>query len=565
MNRVLRMSALLLVVAWLEPLHVLPWPSWHSEVPAFLAAMLIWVSVLLKVRSGSERLLHVPYSSLLWIILLMVVVFQWAIGLIPFYGDAGVLAMYFMLAFAVMTSGFQVGRFGGYDAIASSLNILAWCILTGAFLSTSVALVQAADVWTDLDWIVRNGSPRRPGGNLGQPNQLGTLLLMGMASLLFLYSEQRLRRPSALMFYLVLIFGLGLTESRTGLLGAAVLLGFWLSKRKQIFPAVPKWLVFAGFTLLILVFLGFPALISIMQEGGKAAGPTPVANFNVGTRLVVWPQLLEAAQLRPWLGWGLRQLSAAHNEVLHKYLIAEPFTYAHNIVLDLVLCLGFPTGIVLVFILILWTMRSLARVENLYCWYGWALFLPLAVHSMFEYPFAYAYFLVPVLFGLGVVESLMTYRCHVRFPMKWLALPSIFFVLTMGWSTLDYIAVEEDFRIVRFEAQRAGETPPEYKRPNIYFLSQMAAMLEVSRLQPTLNMGASQLELMRQVALRFPWTALQNRYALALALNGNPNEALRQLNVMRAMHGERHYQSIRDVWMELANSRYPQLKALNLP
>jgi hypothetical protein len=48
-------------------------------------------------------------------------------------------------------------------------------------------------------------------------------------------------------------------------------------------------------------------------------------------------------------------------------------------------------------------------------------------------------------------------------------------------------------------------------------------------------------------------------------LNGNPTEALRQLRVMRAMHGEKHYAALKASWDELANTKYPQLRQLKLP
>jgi hypothetical protein len=50
-----------------------------------------------------------------------------------------------------------------------------------------------------------------------------------------------------------------------------------------------------------------------------------------------------------------------------------------------------------------------------------------------------------------------------------------------------------------------------------------------------------------------------------LALNGNPDEAVRQLKVMRAMHGEKTYQGIKSNWQELASSKYPQLSDIAFP
>ena len=78
-------------------------------------------------------------------------------------------------------------------------------------------------------------------------------------------------------------------------------------------------------------------------------------------------------------------------------------------------------------------------------------------------------------------------------------------------------------------------------------------------------MTADELSLAKNVALRYPWSATQNRYALSLALNGDAEEAVRQLRVMKAMHGEKAYAPIRSAWLGLAQDKYPQLRALQLP
>ncbi len=47
--------------------------------------------------------------------------------------------------------------------------------------------------------------------------------------------------------------------------------------------------------------------------------------------------------------------------------------------------------------------------------------------------------------------------------------------------------------------------------------------------------------------------------------NRNPDEAVRQLQVIRALHGETAYAQVKAGWTLLANDKYPQLKTLQLP
>ena len=169
------------------------------------------------------------------------------------------------------------------------------------------------------------------------------------------------------------------------------------------------------------------------------------------------------------------------------------------------------------------------------------------------------------MFLLGVLEGTLTPNRFVRVGY-WPAASGVFLITaTMAWSVVEYIAIEEDFRTVRFEAMRMGRTPSGYERPRIILLNQLGALLDGARTVPAPKMSPQRIDLARKLALRFPWPPLQSRYALSLALNGKPEEAIRQLKVMRAMHGEENYERTKVNWSELAATRYPQLKTMTIP
>ena len=110
-----------------------------------------------------------------------------------------------------------------------------------------------------------------------------------------------------------------------------------------------------------------------------------------------------------------------------------------------------------------------------------------------------------------------------------------------------------------------GKTAADYERPHIVLLTQLRALLEVTRTVPHPNMSQDNLLLLRSAASRFPWVPVQNCYALSAALNGNVPEAQRQLKVMRAMHGEERYEAIRVQWDTWAQEKYSQLQGLAPP
>lgn len=545
-----------MLLSWLAPLHFLPWVSWHGEALAFFTILfLAWYGVFIAVKKNGVVAASLPITAVPLIGLALVIWLQTATGLINFFGDAFVFTLYLALCIISMV----LGHASSSDH--KTYTVLAFTLLLGAFLSAIAAFVQAFELWEASAWINRMPQLRRPGGNLGQPNQLATLLLMGLASLLFLYESRKLGSLSSGLFALTLLAGVAATESRTGVLSFLILILWWFAKRKSLGLRLPPSVVSVAAVGFLGLFWTWPLLMAAIQMTGAGAE----VSTSVGARWLVWPQLIEALLQRPWWGWGLGQVATAQNAVVHAYTSSEPFTYAHNIVLDLALGIGIPLAALGVMFTAVWLWRRVRAARQLAPWYCLALVLPVAVHSMLEFPFAYAYFLVPVMFALGALERMTAAGPAFRLGVKTVA--AMLFVTTalMAWSVVEYLAIEEDFRIVRFEALRIGKTPLGYQRPKVVLLTQLDALLNGGRIVPKPGMTADELELARKVALRFPWPATQNRYALSLALNGDPDEAIRQLRVMRALHGEKTYQEIRANWNGLAQDKFPQLREMKLP
>ena len=523
------------------------------------------VIALLEKRRSGEAELTIPRIVWVPMILGLYALGQFAWGQIEFFGDALMIMIYMSAAIMALTVGYGWGIKSRLvihaDVVPAQLSQLAMTLLAGALFSAVIMLVQAFDVWTAADWIVRTDGFRRPGGNLGQTNHMGTLLLMGMTSLMLLYQTRQLGALLAGMMQLLLILALAMTESRTGLLSAGLMTAWWFARRGLFTKGRPRrQLAYAWLILLFLVW-AWPLFI---QTWHFADGVRRM-NADAGMRLIVWTQLLDAVMQRPWAGWGLREVSEAHNAVLHHYATAGPFSYAHNVLLDLMIGLGIPLALLLVGLCARWAWNRMRVTSTLAGWYCLAIAIPLGVHSMLEFPYAYVYFLLPVLLAIGMMESSAERVPGPRVRTTYATAGTCVVFMIMAWSAVEYVAVEEDFRVARFEALKVGQTPSEYTRPNILILTQLDAMLKATRIQPAPRMPASEIELLRQAAMRFPWTAIQNRYALSLALNGNLDEAHRQLQVMRAMHGEKHYAGIKAAWEQQAQEKYPQLKEIELP
>lgn len=560
--------AIFLSLAWLTADHFPPWISWHNEVWAFTAVM--WsLGWLLFFKIGRKNhAVRFPVAGWPLLLLAVVVLIQTAEGYITFVGDGWILLFYLMLCSGAMVLGYMIGSSQipaaqVEGAAPSPISYFAMLVLLSGVCSVVVALAQALDVWETVNWIHRMPGPRRPGANLGQTNQLATFILFAIASLVYLFELRRLSVITASLMAVVLLLGLAITESRTGVLSLLFMAGWWMLKHRRIGFVLSTHALALGLAFFACCFWFWPSLLSLIFIDGH--GATQV-NLQAGTRLQVWPQLWQAVLQRPWFGWGLGGgVSEALNSVLHVYAQSENFTYAHNIVLDLAVGVGLPLTLLLLVLTGAWLWRRARASSDLLTWYCLAVALPFGVHSMLEFPFAYAYLLVPVMFLLGILEANLAQTHAVRIQwwpatMTW-ALASA----AMFWSAFEYIAVEEDFRVARFEILNVGQTPGDYEHPRIILLTQMDALLKGVRLVPTPSMTPQYIELARKVAMRFPGPPTQSRYAVSLALNGNHDEALRQLLVMRAMYDEKTYAKIKENWVSLAQNKYPQLGELTLP
>lgn len=562
------LSILAYAVGLLQPDHFLPWMSWHSEAAAFLAAILLVIYFYQKKSILSKRYIEVSWPSLFLVFLVFLVFLQMSLGVIEFFGDAVVYGLYIGVGFFVVIAGRSAlglgrGAVGGADLILAIYSIL---FLSVAVVSSLISFSQVLGVDDAFNLILHPLQARRPGANMGQPNHLSTLIAMGYLGWYFCLWKRFFGKAVGAFLLLILTMAIVVTESRTGILIIFALSAFWSVKSCTVKNKNDYSLVVAYLILLLILFYLWPKLFSFYQNGGLSSEWfSEQPNIKIGTRFIIWPQLIEAAMQRPFFGWGFGGVSRAHNAVLDRHLIGEPFTYAHNFFLDLLIGFGFPLTVLLIGFLVCYFGSINKKIKEQRHWFLFAFLIPLAIHSLLEFPFAYAYFLFPWLFLVGVVDAEFNSKALFRIQRIFYAPVFSVMLVLLLWSVFEYTEIEADFRFARFEAANIGEVPNAYVAPNIFLLTQMSSLLVVARSQPHPGMSLSEIEQMRKVALRFPWTATQNRYALTLALNGHTFEAKRQLEVMRVMHGFETHKRLMEYWDYQSKTKYPELRRVMQP
>lgn len=551
-------GAVFLAFSWLAYDHYPPWVNFHSEFLAFFSLYLLLGSLL----RAKTRLFAFPKIAISIACLAALPWLQYATGLVFFGGDAFVTTAYLL----GMTTAIGIAYssvFNTSQASASTWFLLpVHALLWAALLSAMMALLQWLSLTDSMTTYVMHTEPGdRVLANLGQPNQLASLLLMGLVSLTYLYEQRQLGRFSLILGGIFVTWAIVLTESRTALLGAVFISLFWAYKFHSAENRLPKkyvliWLIGLGIgkfmlpTITNLLLMSDPRITSITVDSGRAE---------------IWWQAIYALRDAPWFGYGWNQTPVAQSVGALSHPGTLTYTYAHNVVLDLLLWVGLPLGLILTSLCGYWFITRTQRVKTLEAIYAMAILLPIVTHSMFEFPFAYAYFLLTAGLLIGVIEASMPISIHHVIPNKLVLAYAMTAAVVGSYFAYEYLLIEEDYRVARFENLKVGHTPPDYQRPSIYVNTQMSALLTVLRQPASPNMLPAQLESLRKVSLRFGYRPLVYRYALALGLNGNIAGARHQMLVFRSMFGELSYNEMKAQMLLQAATIYPQLNAVQLP
>jgi len=540
-------SALFLFsLSYLLPDHYYPWITAYQEFLAFSGACLLVLFLLLRFVSAVAGVHFFLFCSLTLIPLL-----QLLGGAIYFSGDAWIAAFYLFCFSMMLLVGYNLGVIGSVRR-RFSFSIAVMFVFVGV-VSVWMALCQWL-MLTGNAWVVDVRVGGRPFANLAQPNNLATLLCVALAAVFYLYERRFLNAFSSSVLALLLVFGVVLTQSRTPWVGflAAVMFLFWKIRGDNFRFPVYGCFVWGGLYLSLVVLHPFLTDVFLLSGSGLLDRALSLH------RLPLWGQLWMSISEGPFLGYGWGQVSIAQVSISQIYPVPLMVEHSHNVLLDLLIWTGPVLGVIIIFSVALWLARLGVRahsLESIFCLTAAGFVL---VHGMLEFPLEYGFFLFPVGLFLGVVAGEQRSTQEWAVP-RWLIGGVL--VLCVGmfvWVWHEYRVIEEDHRLMRFETARIGQVKAREAAPNVVLLTQLREFIRFARTPATEGMSEESLEWMRKVAHRYPYPPSLFRYALALALNGKAIQAREQLIILRAMHGDKHFDEGLKALGQMA-AKYPQL------
>ena len=563
-----------LFLGWNLPNHYPLWTTFHGELIAAAGACLLFVGTLCSQVSFSMRLepprtrsiinqarLPLPAAARAWLLVGVLPPLQYLAGTLDFYGDA---LLGFLYALSVAMSLYIGYLWAAQAGSAKVLRALFLTVLWAGLAAGGVAFWQWMRLPT-VGWWAMELIESRPYGNFAQPNLFGLFMVMGVVAATALFEMRVLQHR--LSYYLVLMFfggALLVSESRASALAMLSVAVFWFITNRRV-PTRLRW-----YEVVAALALGWGvsrSLVSIETALYLKATLARVT-LEVGPRGAIWLQFLAAIRAHPWAGYGFGQGVAALREVAAHTGPARNTIYAHNFVLDLMVWVGVPLGLILTAALSRWMLGWLRKVDRAESMaqghWVFAFWLALAVQSLLEFPYAHTFFLLPAALLAGAITqrpwdvanspSAPRYVAS-RAALALAAAAAVLLALTAS----DYLQFETEFRANRFDKGRFEHPAGHDLHRGLVMLDQLAALNASAHDKIERGMPLEQIERLGRLAKRFHLLPTRVDYAKALALNGRPVEAQAEMQMIRGIYHPALWAKIERDWLDWQNQHRSDL------
>ncbi len=322
----------------------------------------------------------------------------------------------------------------------------AWLVTGVVCVLIGVVQVFAPDA-VDGPWIARTGMPGRAVGNLRQPNHLSTLLLWSAVAVVPMLETAALRRHAAGrvalgVLFALMLFGVVLSGSRTGLLGVTVLVAWGVFDRRL--SRAPRGLLLLSPLICLVSWLLLGWISSLLDTGALGASTRlgDSQDYSSG-RWAIWRDTLVVIAQNPWFGVGFGEFNFAWTLTPFPDRNTQFFDHTHSLALHLAVELGLPLALLVLGLLMWGLWQAFDRSRRIDGSQGVArraalvMVLLMALHSQLEYPLWYAYFLLPTAFAWGLCLGGGDSPQGPK-PSPWMALAGVAMMLAAAATVWDY-------------------------------------------------------------------------------------------------------------------------------
>jgi O-antigen ligase len=389
----------------------------------------------------------------------------------------GLAWMHAGLSAAALTVAWTAWRLRGSQQWDEVVDLFLWGLTLAGLANFAIGLMQAYHPqWADGAWLAAPTMPGRAVGNLRQPNHLSTLLVQAGAAAAALGARRRLPALVASGLVALMVWGVVLSASRTGMLGMAFFTVWGLLDRRL--PKALRWTLIAA-PLVYGFWWGSSYVWSHLHPDVTFAAEARLHDHSdiSSSRFKIWANVLALIAQHPWWGVGVGEFNVAWSFTPFPTRPVAFFDHTHNVLLQWAVELGLPAAALLTAgsAAAMWPLmrawRSQAEAPDNAteaseathaAWRGVlgasGVMVGIAVlHSMLEYPLWYGHLLMPTAFawGLGLSAAALLHGPARREPASpppaagrkakvgGMALCGATMAVLGLWCTLDYLAASD--------------------------------------------------------------------------------------------------------------------------
>lgn len=521
-------TSILLIFGWLSPFHTYPWVTFSSELASFGAAFAVMTLFLIKE-------IKIPRPQILMLIIVLLPLLQFCFGLILDFSVAFLSFAYLFTFWLMLLCGYNLSlQAGNREKIMIGFSLL---VLVAGLLSSFMAVVQ----WLNLEsylYGIMGLRGNRPYANFGQPNNLSTFLVMGLMGGLYLYEKRKASLWLLIPSSLILLFTIGLTQSRTAWIVSIFFFFYWIYKQHKNNPRFnfPKLLLWTSLYFVIAGYLlpYITQFMSVHLETGVARTISIVQRAGTGhERLGMWMQILHAIAERPLFGYGWSQTSIAVVESIEFNMVQMWFNSAHNIILDLLIWNGVPLGVLIAGYLSLWLLWLNKTAKDSTSIIAIMMVCAILIHAMLEFPQRYAYFLLPMGFLLGLIQAQTPQLKGITIQKNVVRCVWLISVIVLLLIWRDYKLFQDNSRLI-FKGKQPTEEILGSSR--ILLLTQFQKRLDWIALDPKTRFSEAQLSEFAEMVKNKATPYNLKKFAQVLVYNQKNEEAEKYLYVLNRLY-----------------------------
>ncbi len=301
-------------------------------------------------------------------------------------------------------------------------QMVAKILLSVAVISCAIATLQylSLEHWLGL-WVSQSDGGAAY-SNLRQRNQFATLCGIGFLSLLLICSPPTNRAAALSSFHIGIVFnktarfwpwfaltllaiGNGLSSSRTGAVQWLLIIAAVACWRSSLRADV-RHLAYEGLAIYALVVATMPWFAQWVGNSNTGLlGRAQEMDTISGGRMTLYSNVIDLIAMKPWFGWGWRELAYAHYSTHFDVRFMELLDNAHNLPLHLAVELGVPFALAFCGVIVWAIVRSAPwRETDPTRQLAWGILMLIGVHSMVEYPLWYGPFLMTLGMCIGLLQ-----------------------------------------------------------------------------------------------------------------------------------------------------------------